>query len=100
MKKQVILEQYEYKKLVQLAGLALQVVDKYIYEENKKLDKMGIYTHIMDHKSRDIIMGEIYVSLLYTDGSLKKDIKESVGELYFAGEIGKQSVLSEDGLDY
>jgi hypothetical protein len=100
MKKQVILEPHEYQKLVNLAGLALRVVDKYTYEENKKLDKMGIYTHIMDHKSRDMIMGEIYASLLYTDGSLKEDIKKSVGELYFAGEIGKQSILSEDGLDY
>lgn len=100
MQKQIILEPHEYRKLIELAGLALRVVDKYIFEENKKLDKVGINVHIMDHKTRDVVMNEIYASLIYADRTLKEDIKKSVGELYFAGEIGKQSVLSEDGFDY
>jgi hypothetical protein len=93
MKKQVILDNEEFEKVTSMLSNLVILVDRYVYEENKKLSGN---IHITDTDICDGIIKQAYLQLLYLDDNIKQDVIRKLPEDYFDMLAGENSVLADE----
>lgn len=91
MVKQIILNQEEFERLIDIAAQSLLLLDSYTYKENKGREK-----HIMD---TDEVLPEykkLFHGFLYMEDDMKDEIIKKLPKKYLGNtKEGAQSVLAE-----